>query len=52
MCVRAYCKDLYIVAGGERVADFGLNTEFVHGEMVVTAYVTSEYFAPEVFLGE
>jgi len=31
------------------VADFGLNTEFVHG---VTACVTSEYFAPEVFLGE
>jgi len=34
------------------VADFGLNTEFVHGEIVVTACVTSEYFAPAVFLGE
>jgi hypothetical protein len=31
------------VADGESVADFGLNTEFVRGEMVVTACVTSEY---------
>ena len=32
-----------------RVADCGLNTEFVHGAMIMTVCVTSEYFAPEVF---
>jgi hypothetical protein len=53
MCVRElYCKDLYNVADGERVAGFGLNTEFVHDEMVVTACVTSKYFVSEIFLGE
>ena len=34
------------------MADFGLNIEFVQGEIVVTACVTSEYFVPAVFLGE
>lgn len=34
------------------MADCGLNTEFVRGEIVVTACVTSEYFALAVFLGE
>jgi hypothetical protein len=45
-------KDVCYVVDGECMADFGLNTEFVRGEMVVPACVTSEYFAPEVFLGE
>lgn len=34
------------------MADFDLNSEFIHGEMVVNACGTSEYCAPEIFVGE